>query len=42
MVITDAKTTLGRAIRSLREAAGISQEKLADKANFDRAFLMRH
>jgi transcriptional regulator with XRE-family HTH domain len=35
----DAKTTLGRAIRARREAAGISQEKLAEKADITYQYL---
>ncbi|MEY2878912.1 MAG: hypothetical protein RLZZ15_1292 [Verrucomicrobiota bacterium] len=35
----DAKTTLGRAIRAQREAAGISQEKLAESADITYQYL---
>ena len=35
----DAKTTIGRAIRILRDSAGLSQEKLAENANITYQYL---
>ena len=35
----DAKTTIGRAIRILRDSAGLSQEKLAENADITYQYL---
>jgi len=35
----DAKTTIGRAIRKLRETADLSQEKLAENADITYQYL---
>ena len=37
--MTDIKARLGRRFRELREAKGLSQEILADKAGLDRTYV---